>query len=333
MARMLGISPSTVSRSLNDHPDISADTRRAVRELASQFDYQPNPTALRLKNQKTKTIGVVVPEIVHFFFSTVISGIESVAHEAGYQLIFCQSNESLEKEIRDIKMLLSHRIDGILVSRAKEAISIDHFRDIKVPLVFFDRLTTGIEASNVVVDDYLGAKAATNHLISQHCRRIAHISAPLNLSIGLDRLNGYKDSLVENGLPIDDDLIISDDNGRSEDGYQCMQKLLSHSKRPDAVFANNDMVAYGAMQAIKEAGLNIPHDIAVIGFSDWQPSELLEPALSSVRQPGFEMGATASQILLRQIDNPGMVRGESTVLQTNLVCRRSSLKQQLVAEA
>lgn len=334
IARELGISPSTVSRALKDHPDISPETKKAVNELAEKLNYQPNIVALSLRQSKTNTIGVIIPEIVHFFFSTVISGIEDVANKAGYNVIITQSNELVEREKASIKTLFNSRVDGMLISLSRETNAYDHIDNILakgVPMVFFDRVYNTINSSKVIVDDLSGAKDATQHLIDQGCKRIAHIEGPPNLDITKQRLEGYLEVLKENKIPVDQELIVSCPSGTIEEGKSATEKLLKLGNRPDAIFATNDPAAMGAMQAIKEAGLSIPNDIAVVGFSNWIFSALLDPSLSSVDQPGFEMGQEAAKLLIRQIGVKSKDNTEPTpetkVLKTRLIVRDSSVKK------
>jgi len=334
IARELGISPSTVSRALKDHPDISIATKKAVNELADKLNYQPNTVALNLRQRKTNTIGVIIPEIVHFFFSTVISGIEDVAYEAGYNVILAQSNESVEREKSDIKALFNSRVDGLLLSISRETTNFDHIESIiskGLPIVFYDRMYTNPNTSKVIVDDYVGAKEAVLHLIEQGYQQIAHLEAAPGLQIAVDRRRGYIDALRENNMPIKETMIIECPNGSLEDGKKATKKLLSLASPPDAIFANNDLLAMGAMLSIKEKGLKIPGDVALMGFSNWFFSQLLDPPLSSVDQPGFEMGQEAARLLIRQIEMKDKdqfeVQPETKILKTRLVIRESTLRK------
>ena len=335
IARELGISPSTVSRALKDHPDISIKTKKAVNELAEKLNYQPNIVALNLRQRKTNTIGVIIPELVHFFFSTVISGIESVAYEAGYSVILAQSNESYEREKMDIKALFNSRVDGMLLSISRETTNYDHIESILskgIPIVFYDRMYFNPGTSKVIVDDYIGAKEAVSHLIEQGCKRIAHLEATPGISISEDRKRGYFDALKENNIPIKDNLIIECPSASLEEARKATNKLLSLSTIPDAIFANNDMLAMGAMMAVKEKGLRIPEDVAIMGFSNWFFSQLMDPPLSSVDQPGFEMGQEAARLLIRQIEMNDKehtdLKPETKILKTRLVIRASTMKKQ-----
>ena len=327
IAAELGISPSTVSRALKDHPDISDATKKAVKELAEKWDYQPNSIALSLRSQKSNIIGVIVPQLVHHFFSTVISGIEDVAYAAGYNVMVCQSNEKYDREVADIKALVSSRAEGLLVSFSKETEDFEHLKKLQkrgVPLVFFDRISEEMDTHSVIVDDFGGAYKATEHLIELGCKRIAHLAGPDNLMISQNRIDGYLEALKAHDIPYREELVLVCDGG-PEMGVEKMNQLLKH--KPDGVFANNDLVAIGAMRSIKEAGLRIPEDIPVVGYSDWMVASVMTPSLTSVAQPGYEMGKTAAQILLNQINNPGEEWDlDSKILETELIIRDSSKK-------
>lgn len=329
IAKILGISPSTVSRALKDHPDINTETKRAVNELANKLKYQPNAVALSLKHSHTNTIGVIIPEIVHYFFSSVISGIEDVASQRGYTVIFCQSNENYEREKANARMLLSHRVDGILVSVSKTTQSYNHLKDIQeggIPLVFFDRATDEINADQVIIDDTEAAYKATRHLIETGRTRIAHFAGPQNLAIGRNRLQGYIDALNEAGIPIDKRLIVEADN--FEKARNMVGELIDAGLMPDGIFAVNDMTAIGAMKTIQKRGIVIPDEIGVVGFSDGYLSGITEPHLSSVDQHGYEMGTTAAEILFRRImSNSENYIPEVKVLTADLIARGSSMKE------
>lgn len=333
IARELGISPSTVSRALKDHPDISPETKKAVNALAEKLNYQPNIVALNLRQSKTNTIGVIIPEIVHFFFSTVISGIEDVAYSAGYNVILAQSNESLQREKTDIKALFNSRVDGMLISISRETTEFDHIESIiskGVPIVFFDRVYDNNQLSKVLVDDFEGAKEATLHLIKQGYKRIAHLEGPPNLAISKQRLEGFIEAHKQNSLSVNKDMIVPCPFGTIEEGKAATAKLLKLKNPPDAIFASNDPAAMGSMQAIKEQGLKIPNDVAVVGFSNWLFSSMMDPPLTSVDQPGFEMGQEAARILIRHIerkDRDTEIVPETKILKTKLIVRASSLKK------
>lgn len=326
IARILGISPSTVSRALKDHPDINTDTKKAVNELARKLKYQPNAVALSLKNSRSNTIGIIIPEIVHYFFSSVISGIEDVASQKGYTVIICQSNESFGREVANANALLSHRVDGILISISKETNSFDHFINLQeggIPLVFFDRIAPGIDADQVITDDIDASYNATRHLIENGRKRIAHFAGPQGLVIGRNRLQGYLNALTEAGLPIDNRLIIEADT--FEKARNTVGEMLDAGIVPDGIFAVNDMTAIGAMQTIMKRGYKIPDDVSIVGFSDGYLSGITEPHLSSVDQHGYEMGTTAAEMLFHRIlSDEAEYVPEIKVLKADLIVRGSS---------
>ena len=330
LAKELGISPSTVSRALSGHPDISEKTIKRVTELAAKYKYQPNSIALSLRSSKTRTIGVVIPEIAHFFFATVICGIEDLAAERGYNVILCHSNEQYEKEVKDARALFSHRVDGLLVSISKSTTDFEHFKPFleqQRPVIFFDRVPKDFEATTVTVKDKQGAYLATEHLIQQGCKRIVHLAGPEKLSISMERLNGYQQALQEHGLPLDPKLVIDCNHGAHlDESDQIVTGLLEQGLEFDGVFANNDLTAVGAIKAIKRKGIKIPHEVAVIGYSDWPLAALVEPALSSIHQPGYEMGTLAAELFFELLNDPeGPIQHK--VLDTHLVARESSIRR------
>ncbi|WP_297089310.1 LacI family DNA-binding transcriptional regulator [uncultured Draconibacterium sp.] len=327
LARELNISASTVSRALKNHPDISAETKRAVNELAEKMNYQPNAVALSLKQRRSNTIGVIIPEIVHYFFSSVISGIEDVAYDAGFNVIICQSNERFEREVANAKTLLASRVDGVLVSISKETTSYKHlhnFANNNVPMVFYDRIVPDLIADQVIIDDFDASYRATKHLIDSGRERIVHLGGPMSLLIGKQRKEGYLKALAEAGIAVDEDLILESDS--FEKARMAIMKLINQKKKFDGVFATNDLTAIGAMQTIQKKGYKIPDEIAVVGFSDGRFSGITDPTLTSVDQHGYEMGTIATQMLLKRItaevdDYPF----ETKVLNANLIVRGSSL--------
>jgi len=340
LARELKVSPATVSRALKDHPDISADTRKKVKELARSLHYRPNSIAQGLRKQESKIIGVIIPEIVHHFFSSVISGIMEHAYKAGYRVMLCQSMEMLEKEIEDVEALFSSRVDGILISLANETNNYKHLEEVRnygVPIVSFDKVCQNMpNHSKVIIDDYEGAFNITTHLLEQGYRNIAHIHGPLNPITSQNRLNGYRDALSAQNVPENPDYIMGCQFVTQEEGYNFTKKLISLPNRPDAIFAVTDLVAIGAMVAIKEAGLSIPNDLAVVGYSDWAMASVVEPSLTTVAQPGFEMGSLATQLLIDEIkylheDHDLPYRHTTEVLKTEMKIRDSSVKKAVLA--
>lgn len=333
IARELGISPSTVSRALKDHPDISTATKKAVNELAKKLNYQPNIVALSLRSKKTNTLGVIIPEVVHFFFSTVINGIESVAHEAGYSVILAQSRESAKVEADSLRTMFNSRVDGILLSISRETTNVEHIQAIikrGMPIVFFDRKYDMPFVSSVTVDDYVGAKNAVKHLIDQGYKRIMHIKGPSYLLITIDRYRGYVDALKEAHIEVDSNLLFTCETGEISEACAEMKKRLPKDQ-PEAIFASTDPLAIGAIKGIKEMGLSVPKDIAVVGFSNWQNGEYMQPTLTTVDQPGFEMGRQATKLLISQIEQKVKDKLDpmpvSKVLDTKLIVRESSIRK------
>ncbi|MDD3077785.1 MAG: LacI family DNA-binding transcriptional regulator [Paludibacter sp.] len=325
IAKALNISPSTVSRALKNHPDISQETKDAVNAYAKANHYKPNSLALSLRMSKNNTIGVILPEIIHYFFSSILSGIEQVANEQGYNVIICQSEEKYEKEVKNTQALIATRVAGVLASLSKHTTNYDHFQEIidsDIPLVFFDRICIGILTDRVVVDDYTGAFAAVEYMIQSGCKRIAFYSSPLHLEISKNRRNGYLDALRKYGIPVDDSLIKVCDT--REEAIIITPEILDRVDRPDGFFAINDSCAAGIMYAVKLAGLRIPDDISIFGFSDGESAKACDPMLSTVEQHGYEMGKYAAALLLDKIN--GITHGQYTnkIVRTNLIIRGST---------
>lgn len=330
LAQELGISPSTVSRALADNPLVKTATRNAVKKLAKEYNYQPNFTALSLRNSKTRTIGIIIPQIVHEFFALVIRGIEDFAYANGYNVIICSTHEMYEREVSDTKALLTGRVDGILACLSKETTNFDHFKEFEersIPLVFFDCVCDEIETHKVVIDDKAAGYVATKHLIEQGSRNIAFIGGPELLSINQDRYAGYKKALQEANLTTNKDWVVFCTTGDYSDGLSSTKSLFQ-SGEIDGVFAATDMLAIGAIKNIKALNKRIPQDVAVVGFSNWSIAELFEPSLTTINQPGYEMGYKAAELLIQQITEPENSEYETFMLQTDLVIRESSVRNQ-----
>jgi DNA-binding LacI/PurR family transcriptional regulator len=328
IARALNVSASTVSRALHDHPSISDETKKSVRQLASDLNYQPNLLALSLLNKKTYTIGIIVPEITSYFFATVINGVRDMVASLGYNLMISQSNESVEEENKLINSLSHVRADGFLISPSSQTLNGEHFNKLianGIPLVVFDRDVIGFEGDKVLVDDYDGAFQAVQYLIKTGCKRIAHIAGPSSLSISEHRMKGYRDSLTKNGMEVRDDLIVASTGFGPEHGGDAVKALLALKELPDAIFAVNDGVAIGAMSVIKQAGLKIPEDISIIGFDDEPYSSYFTPSLSSVWQPVYDMGMLSAKILLDHFASDHPVRTyRREIFKPELMIRDSS---------
>jgi len=332
IARKLNISPSTVSRALKDHPDINQKTRDAVKEMARKYNYRPNKIALSLLQNQSKTIGVIIPEIIHHFFSSVISGIEDVFYQENYNIIICQSQESYEREIKNVQTLLSSHIDGILMSISKETKKLDHIKNIQeigLPLVFFDRIAEEIDTDKVIVDDFGGGYLATEHLINIGCKRIAHLYGPLNLLIGKNRFNGYKKALEDHNMSLKPELTVICDS--YEKALTETRKLLQLSYPPDGIFAVNDLTAMGTIKTIKDMGFRVPEDVSVVGFTNWLISRFADPPLTTIDQKGYLMGTQAAQLLLKRINNEGTgeeARPITKLLDSELIIRDSTREKQ-----
>ncbi|KAB1443221.1 LacI family DNA-binding transcriptional regulator [Pseudodesulfovibrio senegalensis] len=325
IARKLGISPSTVSRALHDHPDISDETKKRVVELAAKHNYQPNQIAKSLQNSRTSTIGVVVPEIEHHFFSSAISGVEEVAYKAGYTIMVCQSQEQMVREAMNIRALVAHRVAGIVVSVSRDTTDFSHLEAAVrqgIPLVQFDRVIEELDTSKVVVDDFNGAYAGVHHLLEAGYTRIAHLAGREHVTIGRERFEGYRQALQDHGFPVDERLVIPG-GFQEHDGEQGMKRLLELDSPPDAVFAVNDPVAIGAYRVLRERGLRIPRDVALLGFCNNPESALVEPPLSTVAQPAWQMGKAAAQLLFRQFEQKNFTP-QTQVLRTRLIVRQST---------
>jgi len=328
IAKELHISPSTVSRALKDHPDINPQTKKNVQDLAKKMNYKPNKVALSLLQQESKIIGVIIPEIIHHFFSTVISGIEKVANDAGYHIIICQSNESYLKEVENVQALLSSNIDGFIISMAKTTTRYDHFKNIEeigVPVVFFDRPCDEIKADKVIVEDYIGAYNATMHLIENGCKNIVHFAGPQNLAIGVERKNGFINAIKEKRFSLHDYTIQYCDT--FEHAQNLIPELLHVHPEIDGIFAVNDETAAGSMVAIKKLNKNIPNDIAIAGFTNSYISYMTDPELTTVDQKGYEMGMSAAQLLLNRMQTYEDFDPVTKVLQTELIIRKSSIRE------
>lgn len=331
IALKLNISASTVSKALKNYSDVSRSTRTAVLNMVEKMNYIPNSVAVNLRTQQTKTIGLIVPTIVHQFFSKVINGIVEEAEKHGYFVITVQSNEKLESEKKQLKLLQQKRVDGILLSLSNETYRYDHIKTIlqnKTPMVLFDKVSKVINCSKVVIDDQLAAYNAVNYLIKKGYRRIAHFRGSLIPQISIDRFLGYKKALLDNGISFDPSLIyLCDNNNDFTDGYNNAQKLLKEHNDIDAVFTITDVIAAGLIKYLNEKSIKIPESIAVFGFSDWFMSSVITPTLSTIEQPSFEMGRKATEILIGEIENANNKTPfsfQNVVLPTILIIREST---------
>lgn len=329
IAKILNIDSSTVSRALNDSPRVTEKTKKRILAKAQELGYQRNDLASNLRKNKTNTLGVIVPRISRHFFSSAIAGIEETAYKSGYNVIICQSLEQLEREQNSINTLLSNRVDGVLVSISMETKNYDHFiglKQRKTPFVFFDRHCDIPDTSCVLIDDYKAGFDATEHLILQGCKTIAHFSGPSSLEIYKNRFEGYKAALAKHHLECNESLVFI--SGLMEqDGTEGVNKMLALPYTIDGIFSANDVAAISAMQQLKKNGIRVPEDIAVVGFSNESISAIIEPSLTTINQSGFEIGKTATELLISQIavGSQGAVN-QKIIIQASLIERDSSQK-------
>jgi LacI family transcriptional regulator len=325
IAKALGLSTSTVSRALRDSHEISTETKQLVLEYATRINYHPNPIALSLKEKRSRSIGVIVAEIANSFFSQAINGIESVANDKGYNVIISQSHESYDKEVMTLQYLASRSIDGLLISVSTATKDLQHLKalhDRGFPIVFFDRIVEDINTHKVMVDNFRGAYDATMHLIKQGYNNIATITNSENLSITRERVAGYVEALAQKHIKSRKQLIKYCFHGGMllSEVEEAITQLLKVRPRPDAIFAGSDKLTTGCMRVLKRKGIRIPDDIALVGFSNSDIIELLDPPLTVVRQPAFEMGQVATELLLQLIESKRPVKDfERKILATSLI--------------
>jgi DNA-binding LacI/PurR family transcriptional regulator len=332
IAKALDLSYSTVSRALKGSHKISAETQQKVKAYAAKHHYRPNLIAQSLKNKKSRCIGVVLCSIPNSFFAEVISGIESVAHIKDYLVIVTQNLESHEREVQNLEQLTWRSVDGLLVSLATETEDIGHFTKLHeqgLPIVFFDRVTDGINTHRVVSDNAGGAYQATRHLIEQGYTKIAQVTSTAHMSITKERLEGYTKALAEAGLPVNDNYIKYCPHGgmMTEEIETAIQELLSLPEPPDALFGASDRITLGCFSILEKRGLHIPTDMALTGFSNFGNPELFNPSLTTIKQAAFEMGKTATELLVELIESKRPVTSfEKKVLPTELMIRNSTGK-------
>lgn len=326
IARDLNLSPSTVSRAMSNNPAISEETRRLVQQYAEKHRYKPNLLAMKLRTNHNNTIGVIIPEIIHFFFSTVLAGVQDEAESRNYNLLFCHSNEDYMREVRSMETLMDARVCGIIVSQSKTTKDFSHFQeaiDNGTHLVFFDRMCTGINTDRVVVDDYAGAFHAVDYLISTGCRRIAFLGADFSLPIANNRRLGYEDALKKHKLPVSADLIRVCDTVNLT--RTVIPEIMTIENRPDAIFCINDEVASYCVPILKEMGFTIPEDVSVCGFTNSYITEVTDPQLTTVDQHGYDMGREAAKLLIDRVEGKETKQGiVSKLIKTQLVVRKST---------
>ncbi|GAA0525604.1 LacI family DNA-binding transcriptional regulator [Chitinophaga japonensis] len=329
LAEKLNISVATVSRALKDDPVVSKKTRKKIYDLAEEMGYRSNHFARNLRNQRTDTIGVIVPRLNSYFMSTIIAGIEQVANSQGYNLIISQSSESAEKEVRSARTMFNNRVDGLLVSLAYDSDNLDHFSSFfkkDIPLLFFDRVAEHENVTSVCIDNRRAAFEATRHLVERGCKRIVHITARSNRNVYTDRLQGYRQALQEHGLPFDESMVMYN-NLSQEAGYTAAAEILAMPVLPDGVFVANDNCAASCMIGLKKKGIAIPADIAFVGFNNDPVSTVVEPNLTTINYPGYEMGEVAARHLINHLNGAALITATNTILlRSELIIRESSLR-------
>lgn len=332
IAEELGITVTSVSKALKDYPDISVETKKAVKKLAKKLNYQPDSRAIAMKRNKSNIIGVIIPEIVHFFFSNVIQGIMSYCDQKGYQVLIALSNNQKSLEKKQVNLMFNTRVDGLIASLANESATAKHFKILKeynIPLVLFDKIDERFECNKVKIDDRFGAFLATEHLIAKGCKRLAHIRGPQHPLNAKERYNGFCDALKKHNLELDPALIKICEKVTLSEGYDFAKELLALDNPPDGIFTVTDQVGVGVIKAAQEMNLKIPEQLKVVGFSDSQIAQVVKPSLSTIHQPGYEIGETAARLLIEEIetreaDSESPVGFKQITLDTYLIAREST---------
>jgi LacI family transcriptional regulator len=328
IARELQISVSTVSRALRDTYDVSQETREKVLAMAAQLHYKPNFNAIGLVNNKTNNIGIILPAIANYYFATVITGIQQIAYSKGYNIILYVTNDCPQTELAVIENLVNTSLDGLLVCISSHSDSCDHFQEVidcGTPVVFFDRVASNINTSKVVQDDYNGAFEAVEHLVRNGYRRIAHLAGPQGMLFTQNRLQGYLDALAHYKLPVREEWIIHG-GFTQECGEAGLHQLLECEQQPDAIFVVNDRKAIGVMLALKQLGIRIGKEMAVVGFTNDPVSGIISPSMTTVAEPALEIGRQSCELLLKHINKKNFTPKE-VVLPTKLIVRESTLKR------
>ncbi len=326
IAKALNISVATVSRAMRDTYDVSKETREKVLEMAATLNYKPNLNAQGLVQRSTHNIGVIIPAITNYYFSTVITGIQEMAQQHGYNIILYLTNDSPEQELKLVKGLALSSLDGLLACVSSHADSCMHFQEIideGLPVVFFDRVTGGPDTSKVMQDDYNGAFMAVEHLIQKGYKKIAHITGPRELFLTENRLNGYLDALKKYKMPISEEMILH--SGFSQKAGEDDTNILFHEKgnRPDAIFAVNDRKAIGAILALKRKNIDVGRSVGVIGFTNDPISEIISPTLSTVAEPAYQIGKTSCDLLIKHIKKASFT-AQQVILSGELIEREST---------
>ncbi|MBD0833486.1 LacI family DNA-binding transcriptional regulator [Aestuariibaculum sediminum] len=336
IAEELNISVTTVSKALKGYSDVSKETKKRVLDLAERLDYTPNSFAVSLRMRQSKIIGVIIPDTVHYFFSIVIKGILKVAEQHDYMVILMQSNEKFELEKKQIDLLLSKGVDGILISLSNNTKRFDHLQKVikhDIPLLLFDKIAKTVNCSKVYIDDRKAAYDAVTYLINKGYRRIAHFRGDLNPQNSIDRFLGYKQALLDNNIPFDPKLVyMCNNNTDFDDGYNNAKQMFEdHGHTIDAVFTITDLISIGIIKYCDDNGIKVPDDLALFGFSNWFMSSVINPELSTVEQHPFKIGETSAEILFDEIKrklNDEPIEYKKVVIPTELVIRKSSEKSE-----
>ncbi|WEK35992.1 MAG: LacI family DNA-binding transcriptional regulator [Candidatus Pseudobacter hemicellulosilyticus] len=330
IAQKLSLSSATVSRALKDHPAISKNTRKRIQEAAREMGYRHNNFASNLRRQKTNTIGVMVHELNSSFITSALAGIEKVTTEAGYDLIIAHSSESFKKEAANALNLFHKRVDGVIASLAFDTEGLEHFKPFAekdIPVIFFDRVEENTESTKVIIDNHRCGYEATQHLITQGCKRIVLVTASLKRNVYAQRHNGYADALSAYQIPYNPDHVLIKDLSEAG-GVEAAKEILRMDPRPDGAFITNDFSAAVCMQALKEQGLRIPQDIAIVGFNNDAISKIVEPRLTTIDYPGIDIGEIAARNLINHLAGVSDIRFTNTiVVRSELIVRASSLKK------
>ncbi len=328
VANALNISPSTVSRGLKDHPYISKETKKKIISKALEMGYQRNKFASNLRLKHTNTIGVVVPRLNSYFMATVLSGIEKITSQHGYGLIISQSQESWEKEISCISTLFNSRVDGLLVSLAFDTKDLSHFEILfnkDIPVIFFDRVDESNGCTGIIIDNFKAGYEATSHLIEQGCRRIVHIGGNLLRNVYSERFRGFKQAIADNEIEFNRNSVLLGDMSERY-GIESARHIMKMKPLPDGIFASNDTSAISAIVEFKNAGLKIPEEIAVVGFNNEPISHVIQPNLTTINYPAWEIGKIAATSLIDRLNNSYSEKLGIITLKHELICRQSSLK-------
>jgi LacI family transcriptional regulator len=331
IAQKLELSSTTVSRGLNNNEAINKNTRKKIQETAKQLGYRHNNFASSLRKQKTNTIGVIIHELNSNFITSVLSGIEKVTAENGYDLLIAHSSESFEKEAANSLNLFHKRVDGLLASLAFDTEGLEHFKHFEergIPVIFFDRVEENIESTKVIIDNYKCGYQATQHLIEQGCKRIVMVTASLKRNVYAQRYKGYKDALYHNKIKLDEKLVLVKDLSEKS-SIEAANEILKMKPLPDGAFITNDFSAAVCMQTLKENDIKIPQDIAIVGFNNDSICKLIEPQLSTIKYPGNDMGEIAARSLINHLKGISDIKQTNTiVVRSELIVRKSSLRKQ-----